>query len=57
MTEEELQVIIEKIKARLATPEGQEVLRKAAEASAKRAKEIEEMTKIPWEWMHRPVDF
>ena len=57
MTEEEIKEAIAKLKAFLDTPEGKESLRKAAEASAKAAKEMEERTKIPWEWMHRPVDF
>lgn len=57
MTDEELQAAIAKMKAFLATPEGQESLRKAGEEAARAAKEMEERTKIPWEWMHRPVDF
>jgi len=57
MTEEELQSIIAKLKAFLATPEGKESLRIAGEKAAKTAKDMEERTKIPWEWMHRPIDF
>jgi hypothetical protein len=54
MTDEELQATIAKLKAFLATPEGQESLRKIGEKAAKEAKDMEERTKIPWEWMHKP---
>lgn len=54
MTDEELQAAIAKLKAFLATPEGRDSLRIAGEKATKAAKDIEERTKIPWEWMHRP---
>jgi len=57
MTDEEIQALATKLKEFLETPEGKESLRKAAEESAKAVKDMEERTKIPWEWMHRPVDF
>ncbi len=57
MTEEEIKEAVAKLKAFLETPEGKESLRKAGEKAAQAAKEMEERTKIPWEWMHRPVDF
>jgi hypothetical protein len=57
MTEEEIAAIVAKLKAFLETPEGKESLRIAGEKAAKAAKDMEERTKIPWEWMHRPVDF
>lgn len=57
MTDEELETCIAKLKAFIESPEGKESLRKAGEKAAKEAKDMEERTKIPWEWMHRPVDF
>jgi hypothetical protein len=57
MTEEELQAIVTKLKAFIESPEGKESLRIAGEKAAKAAKDMEERTKIPWEWMHKPIDF
>lgn len=54
MTDEERDAIVAKLKAFLESPEGKESLRIAGEKSRKAAKEMEERTKIPWEWMHRP---
>lgn len=57
MTQDEIKECARKLAERLKTPEGQESMRKAAEASRKRIEESRHRMQTDWERVRKRIDY
>jgi hypothetical protein len=57
MVETDLKAVVKNLSEWLKSPEGIVAMKRAAEKAAKDRAKIERLRKIPWELLHKPMDF
>ena len=57
MTETDLKTVAKNLSEWLKSPEGKAAMKRAAEKAAKERAKIQQACKVPWEILHKPVDF